>query len=90
MAVSGCECECSVAVAALLVQEQHPSYTSETFRTADNTHLRASESTGGVSAAALNVNNTNFHTDLVPPYPRIYFILMLLALLPHVPRRGRC
>ena len=78
-----------MAVAALLVQE-HPSCAFETFRTAHNIHLRASESTGGVSAAALNAHITKFHTNLVPPYPRIHFILMLLALLPHVPRRGRC
>ena len=88
MAVSGCECECSVAVAALLAQE-HPSCAFATFRD-HNAHLRASESTGGVSAAALNVYITKFHTNLVPPYPRIHFILMLFALLRHVPRRGRC
>ena len=31
-----------------------------------------------------------FHTNLVPPYPRIHFMLMLFVLLPHVPQRGRC
>ena len=38
--------------------------------------------------AALNVDITEFHTNLVPPYPRIHFMLTLLALLPHGPRRG--
>ena len=31
---------------------------------------------------ALNVDITKFHTNLVPPYPRIHFMLMLFALLP--------
>ena len=34
---------------------------------------------------ALNVDITKFHTNLVPPYPRIHFILMLFTLLRHVP-----
>ena len=40
--------------------------------------------------AALNADITKFYTNLVPPYPRIYFVLMFFALLPHVPQRGRC
>ena len=37
-----------------------------------------------------HVDITKFHTNLVLTYLRIHFMLMLFALLPHVPRRGRC
>ena len=43
----------------------------------------------GERAFSLNADITKLHTNLVPPYPRIHFMLMLLALLPHVPRRSR-